>query len=191
VKEICRDKNIKYQIVRPSVVCGRLIHEPLYYTPKFNVFYLLGRFVMSYKNRLEPGQSVRLQLYRENTLNIVSSDFVAQVICDVMFKDDIEQINITAQNAVKIGKLLSYLPEDEQVKQFVFTESVVEDPNNIEKLYQKTVGEQITRYFVGDNMNFSPDFRQKVCPHLTEPEPLEYADGLVRFALEHEFADIG
>ncbi len=189
--EKCAEKHIALQIFRPSVVCGRLLKEPKFYTPNFNVFYTLGRFVVHFKNRIKSGMKIRLQANQDNTINIVASDFVAKVICENIFNDEIRQLNITADKPTKIGLLLSMLPKETKIDCFEFSPQVPEEMNAIEKIYVKTVGSQIKPYFAGEEIIFSPKNRKLLCPTIEEPDVTENAKNLVNFALRYQFNDIG
>lgn len=51
VKETCKIKNINAQILRPSIICGRLIDKPLFEKPKFDVFYSWAIFLDKYSKK--------------------------------------------------------------------------------------------------------------------------------------------
>lgn len=61
IQSYCTEKNIKYQILRPSVVCGRLIDAPLYYISKFDVFYGWTKFFWNLQNQGST-ESVRIHI---------------------------------------------------------------------------------------------------------------------------------
>ena len=52
LRSYCEDHGMEWQILRPSVVCGRLLDAPLHYMSKFDVFYGFGKF---FKRVVEAG----------------------------------------------------------------------------------------------------------------------------------------
>ena len=85
--------NRKFQILRPSVVCGRLHSSDLYFTSKFDVFYGWAKFFWAYKDAVNR-EGIRIQINPEGTLNIVPVDYVAKAILHAALNNDIRELNI-------------------------------------------------------------------------------------------------
>src|SRR5690606_1483088 len=78
--QYCRQHGKAWQIIRPSSICGRMLDEPLYYTPAFNVFYLIGKFLLacSLSNILRAGEKIRIESNPAGSMNIVPVDYAAK-----------------------------------------------------------------------------------------------------------------
>ena len=92
VARCCERKGIPFQILRTSIICGRVMDAPLYYTPKFDVFYGWLKFFWQLK-RAELHSPLRLCVHEAATMNVVPVDFVAKAIVKAL-RSHVGQLNI-------------------------------------------------------------------------------------------------
>ncbi|QWU13741.1 Male sterility protein [Paenibacillus sophorae] len=86
IEHYCLSRKKEYQILRPSVVCGRLIDSPLYYISKFDVFYGWTKFFWNLKKQ-GIAESVRVRISADSKINVVPVDFVAKTVMNVFQQD--------------------------------------------------------------------------------------------------------
>ena len=114
VRNYCESRQIDAQILRPSIICGRLIHKPFFETPKFDVFYAWAMFL--YKNASKSKESFRIWIDKNSGLNIVPVDFVAKAILHAAKDPSIKELNIVNPKPILhkmyVEKVLKYFNID-------------------------------------------------------------------------------
>ena len=188
VKRICKEKSIDSQILRPSIVCGRLIEAPFFETPKFDVFYSWAIFLDKYAKKAE--DKFRIWIDKASGLNIVPVDFVAKAILYAYETPEIKELNI-----INPQKILHKTYVGDVLKRFNITnfEYVTNKPENLtifEQLYYKTLGNVFEKYISIPDLKFDTKLISKLIGDLN----LEYGLGvpqnfmkLINFSVEKEF----
>ncbi|WAC02294.1 SDR family oxidoreductase [Lacinutrix neustonica] len=112
VKKTCEEKHINAQILRPSIICGRLIDKPFFETPKFDVFYAWAIFLDKYAPKFK--NAFRIWIDKESGLNIVPVDFVSKAILYAFLNPDIKELNIVNPKQILhkdyVGEVRNLLP---------------------------------------------------------------------------------
>lgn len=131
LKEYCSAIDLEIQIVRLGTICGRLIDSPLYYTPKFDVFYGFCRFfyLAAQKKRHE---YCRMFGNPKGSLNITSCDYAAKGILAALNSDLGEVTVAQSENLVDyVPKMLSQVG----FKNYEIVSAMPKDQNKLEKSY--------------------------------------------------------
>ncbi|QSF44185.1 SDR family oxidoreductase [Paenibacillus tianjinensis] len=144
IQSYCTEKNIKYQILRPSVVCGRLIDAPLYYISKFDVFYGWTKFFWNLQNQGST-ESVRIHISRNSKVNIVPVDFVAKSVL-AFFQQDIPYVNIVYPESINNRYLHASLLDALHFNRYEFIDEAPTNLNKSEKLYYRSINKVYTPY---------------------------------------------
>ena len=92
MKETCEQKCINAQILRPSIICGRLLDRPFFETPKFEVFCSWAIFLHKYAKQFK--DTFRIWIDKKSGLNIVPVDFVSAAVLHAFLHSEIKDLNI-------------------------------------------------------------------------------------------------
>ena len=155
VKEICVSKNIASQILRPSIICGRLIDKPFYETPKYDVFYSWAIFLAKYATKSK--DAFRIWIDKESGLNIVPVDFVSKAILHAFLNPQIKEFNIVNPTQILHKDYVGDVLESFNINTYQY---VTEKPNNLnsfEALYYKTIGDIFENYISIPDLQFKSD----------------------------------
>lgn len=186
----CEENNIPWQILRPSVICGRLMDEPLYYLPLFNVFYELGRTIhrglQRYKGELI--KKVRIVGDLKSTMNIVPVDYVAKSIAAVFRQNDIHQLNIVNSTPLSNAYLINHSIHELGLE-CELTDTPPEEMNQLEEWYYKITGKWLSAYLNTTSYHYDAALLRKLIPHIPEPEIQNQFKVLYGYALQHNFAN--
>lgn len=182
----CKNAGINLQILRPAVVCGRLIDAPFYCTTKFDVFYGWAKFFYKIKNKLGD-QAVRIHVNNNSTLNIVPVDYVAKVICSAVHNKEISAMNIVNDASPTNKAIMSSMLESLGIKNYSFTENQPHDLNMVEKLYYGTAGKALGPYVTTDNQNFDTQELNEQFRDLSYSDVLSRFDKLIDYAITKRF----
>jgi len=188
VKRICKEKNINTQILRPSIVCGRLIEAPFFETPKFDVFYSWAIFLDKYSKRAE--DTFRIWIDKASGLNIVPVDFVAKAILYAYETPKIKELNIINPQKILHKTYVGDVLRRFNVTNFEYVANKPENLNIFEQLYYKTLGNVFEKYISIPDLKFDTELISKLIKDLN----LDYSLGvhqnfmkLIDFSVEKEF----
>lgn len=155
VKQYCTANNISAQILRPSIICGRLIDKPYYETPKFDVFYSWAIFLDKYAKKSK--ENFRIWIDKQSGLNIVPVDFVSKAILHAYLKPEIKELNIVNPKPILhknyIGKVLQYF----NINSFEYMQNMPLNLNVFETLYYKSIGVVFEKYVSIPDLQFKSD----------------------------------
>jgi nucleoside-diphosphate-sugar epimerase len=190
--EICEANHVKWQILRPSIVCGRLLTQPLHFIPKFNVFYGFAKF-FDFINQQSQGkqiEKIRISINTQASLNIVPVDYVAKTIARV-FDKDVLRLNIVHDNSYNNDKLVRNILSSINFENYEFVEKMPnEDSHTLEKIYYKSVGKQFTPYISTPDHYFDTKELNALMSDIKLPVIEEVFDDIMLFAVKNNFVDV-
>lgn len=189
LKAYCLASGIDYQILRPSIVCGRLLDSPSYFTSKFDTIYGASKvFYRFFKKNSK--DKLRLNVDPDTKLNIVPADYVGKAIARA-FSTDIKELNIVHYKSVSSTHLLSNLVELTGFKNYELVYEMATDFNRSEKFYYSTAGLVFDPYFNAPENEYDTTLLSSIMSDVKLPLIEDHLDKIIGFAVEHEFADIG
>jgi nucleoside-diphosphate-sugar epimerase len=188
VKTFCTKHKIQAQILRPSIICGRLIDKPFFETPKFDVFYSWAMFLSKYANTFK--DQFRIWINTNAGLNIVPVDFVAKAVLHAYKNSEIKELNIVNPKPVLhdtyVNKVLNYF----NIHSFELMNKMPSNLNLFETLYYKSIGEIFEKYISIPHLKFDADAILKIIDELQLDLSLGVHDNfmnLINFSVEKEF----
>jgi len=187
VAHYCKEKGICFQILRPSIICGRVMDQPLYYTPKFDVFYGWLKFFWQLK-KAELHSPLRLCIHQTATMNVVPVDFVAKTIVKAVHSY-VGQLNIANPEAANTMEITKVALEHIGYENASFVDSVPQDLGRIEQFYYKTVGALFDSYINNDASIYDCTKLLSFMSPATMPPMREHIGGIVAFAKQFNFDD--
>jgi nucleoside-diphosphate-sugar epimerase len=164
VKEICKAKNITSQILRPSIICGRLIDKPFYETPKYDVFYAWPMFLSKYANKSI--ESFRIWIDKKSGLNIVPVDFVSKAVIYAFLNPGIKELNIVNPKQILHKNYVGDVLESFNINSYEYTEEKPKNLTAFEQLYYKSIGGLFEKYVSIPDLQFNPDLILKLIEQL-------------------------
>lgn len=184
----CEANQIAWQILRPAVICGRLLDEPLYYLPLFNVFYEVGRIINKGLQRYKEHDLKKIRIMGDNksTLNIVPVDYVAKTILAVFRNDEVKQLSIVNSAPLSNAYLIKHSIHKLGLE-CKLVDSVPDNMNLLEEWYYKRAGKWLSRYLNTTSYNFDAAPLRKLIPHIPEPDIQNTFEELYDYALQHNF----
>ncbi|ELY2018605.1 SDR family oxidoreductase, partial [Flavobacterium psychrophilum] len=150
VKQQCKTLGLPYQILRPSVIGGKMLgKENNYFIPKYMVFYLLAKFFHFTAQRKNEQENVRFQINEATGLNIIPVDYVAKVIVNSFQREDIQQLNIVHNKSFNIVKGVQLIMQEVGYTNFSLIQNTLDFnyKTSIEKLYYESIGKHLKPYF--------------------------------------------
>ncbi|MCE9500247.1 MAG: SDR family oxidoreductase, partial [Leptospira sp.] len=190
IMKICEENGIVWQILRPGIICGRLIDAPLYFTPTFNVFYAAGKFFHFVSNNLQKELNLRVAINKETGLNIIPSDYVAKAIVRAFQNDDVKELNIVHSKSTPLIFFLKHMAHQLGFNGVQFVDKKPADMNTLEKLFYRTVGAQFDGYINTPKHEFDVKPLRKLLHDIEEPSIMDDFDNLYAFALANDFKDL-
>lgn len=187
LSDYCEQKNIDLQILRPAVVCGRLIDAPYYCTTKFDVFYGWAKFFYKMKNKLGDNP-MRIHVNSQGTLNIVPVDYVSKVIFSAVHHDEIRHINIVNPKAPMHKDYISVMLKQLGITNYQFTDQEPEQPSMMEKMYYSTAGKAFAPYITTEDQVFETSLLDQHFKDLGYSNILSKFDKLIDYAIGKRFA---
>ncbi|PKH68256.1 hypothetical protein CXF59_02650 [Flavobacterium sp. ALD4] len=151
IADQCKAIGLPYQILRPSVIGGKMLSEENnYFISKYMVFYLLAKFFHFTAQRRNEQENVRFIINEDTGLNIIPVDYVAKVIVKTFQRNDILQLNIVNDKSFKFSKGLQLIMKEVGYTNFTLIKNMVdfEYKNTIEKLYYESIGKHLKPYFI-------------------------------------------
>ncbi|MEE9408242.1 MAG: SDR family oxidoreductase [Polaribacter sp.] len=164
VKETCKLKNITSQILRPSIICGRLIDKPFYETPKYDVFYSWAMFLDKYATKAK--DNFRIWIDKKSGLNIIPVDFVSKAILYAFLNPTIKELNIVNPKQILhkeyVGDVLDFF----KVNSYEYVSERPENLNGFELLYYKSIGSLFEKYVSVPDLQFKSELILKFIEEL-------------------------
>ncbi|MEQ8908594.1 MAG: SDR family oxidoreductase [Vicingaceae bacterium] len=155
VKESCQAKNINAQILRPSIICGRLLDKPFFETPKYDVFYSWAIFLDKHaKKSLE---KFRIWVDKKSGLNIVPVDFVSRAVLHAFSNPKIEELNIVNPKQILHTDYVGEVLEAFNIRSYEYQEQKPENLNPFETLYYKSIGSLFEKYVSVPDLQFQAE----------------------------------
>ncbi|MFT0573955.1 SDR family oxidoreductase [Bacteroides thetaiotaomicron] len=165
VRDFCERNNIHYRVFRPSTIAGRLLEHELGCINKFDVFYSWAAFFLKMKMKMRKATSENLfsesrmdcrVLYnKEAGLNIVPVDYCAKVMYHVCInKLNGNSFHLVNSNETPHKLYIDIMLETIKLGGVEWVDSIPSNPNVIETLYYKTVGQYFSPYLLSKQMDF-------------------------------------
>lgn len=191
--QYCRMHGKFWQIIRPSSICGRMLDEPLYYTPTFNVFYLFGKFLStcSLSGILHRGDQIRIAANPLGSINVVPVDYVAKAIIRSFEDNQVNQLNAVSSKQIPMAYLLQSMCSYEGIKCELIEQ--VLPPSNmsvVEKQYYETIGPMFSGYFSTPNHQFDTTNLRRILSDIKEADVEKEFKDLFEFAHENGFKSL-
>jgi nucleoside-diphosphate-sugar epimerase len=191
VIEQCKALNLPYQILRPSVIGGKMLGtENRYFIPKYMVFYLMAKFFHFTAQRKDQQQNVRFAISENTGLNIIPVDYVSKVIVSTFQRTDIVQLNIVHNQSFNLVKGLQLIMKEVGYSNFsIISNSLDFDyKNTIEKLYYESIGKHLKPYLTCAASEYDTTLLNSILeiPKLDS----ESFTNMIRYAKLHNFKDI-
>jgi len=188
VKEACNAKNIAAQILRPSIICGRLIDMPFYETPKFDVFYSWAIFLDKYAEKAK--ENFRIWIDKKSGLNIVPVDFVSKAVLYAFLNPHIKELNIVNPKQILHKDYVGDVLESFNINSYEYIEERPENLTIFEQLYYKSIGGLFEKYVSIPDLQFQPDLILKLIDQLKLDPTLGVHKNfmnLINFSVEKKF----
>ncbi len=180
-----KNRNIKVQILRPSVLGGDILDVPNFFISKYMVFYLFAKFF--YKST--SSENIRISVKENTGLNIIPTDYVAKVIVKV-FDMGIEQLNIVHSKGTNLINGISKILETVDFNNFSFTEEIINDEvgyeTNLEKFYYETIGKHLSPYLNSKPHEWDTTLLESILP-IPQYDLVTYLEDTITFAKAKNF----
>jgi nucleoside-diphosphate-sugar epimerase len=191
VTQQCKALGLPYQILRPSVIGGKMMGtESNYFISKYMVFYLLAKFFHFTAQRKTDQENVRFMINEQTGLNIIPVDYVAKVIVSIFKREDIEQLNIVHNKSFNIVKGLELIMKEVGYSNFTLIKNSLDFKykNTIEKLYYESIGKHLKPYLVTEANEYDTTLLNSILeiPKLDH----EAFTNMIRHARLNNFKDI-
>ncbi len=188
VKRFCKKHSIQPQILRPSIICGRLIDKPYFEIPKFDVFYSWPMFLKKYATKSDG--NFRIWIDKNSGLNIVPVDFVSKAILYAYLNPNIEQLNIVNPKPILHKNYVSDVLKYFKIHSFEYINNMPINLNVFESLYYKSIGEVFKKYVSIPELQFHSEAILKFINQLQLDHTLGVHDNfmnLINFSVEKKF----
>ncbi|MFK7811149.1 MAG: SDR family oxidoreductase [Maribacter sp.] len=161
--EQSRAKNIPIQILRPSVLGGNIKDAPNFFISKYMVFYLFAKFF----NNNTSNDSIRISTNSFTGLNIIPTDYAANVIVKVL-ETDIEQLNIVHAQETNMMKGISKILDAVGFSNFTFTQDQITNAtgfaSKLEEFYYQTIGVHLHPYMTSKPSEWDTALLESILP---------------------------
>ena len=191
VIEQCEILNLPYQILRPSVIGGKMLGtENRYFISKYMVFYLMAKFFHFTAQRKNEQENVRFSINSESGLNIIPVDYVAKIIVNTFERDDIKQLNIVHNQSFNLAEGLQIIMKEVGYANFSIIQKTFDFSysNTIEKLYYESIGKHLEPYLTAPANEYDTTLLNSI---LEIPKlDAESFTNMIRYARINNFKDI-
>lgn len=190
VKQQCEVLGIASQILRPSIICGRLLNKPFFETPKFDVFYSWPIFLQRYAKK--SCEKFRVWIDEKSGLNIVPVDFVAKSVVHAFLTPSIKELNIVNPKPILHNIYVGQVLETFGIKNYEYVSEKPKDLNSFEQLYYKTIGNVFEKYISIPDLQYKSSKIQEVIKELDLSLDLgvhENFSNLIEFSIAKEFKE--
>ena len=184
----CKHNGVQVQILRPSVICGRLYDYPLYSTIKFNVMYGWCRFFWNLQRRGHD-EPIRILANDNSVLNIVPVDYAAKA-CVRSISTSIEQLNIVYSKSVHVKTLMAKMLHRIGFSSYEFVDEMPAVLNISERFYYRVVGNVFGSYINSPKTEYETTRLQEMMSDIPESNVLDSLENLIGFAMEQDFVDL-
>lgn len=184
----CKKMGIDLQILRPAVVCGRLIDTPLYVTTKFDVFYGWAKFFYSRKDKIG-NSKFRIALNNLGTQTIVPVDYVAKVIAKAIHMYNIKYLNIVSENPPLHTEYLAKILDEIGIPNYEFVDTVPDNLSVWETLYYKSVGRVFEPYLCNKNLVFNTQLLTENFGEFQFKDVKQNFGQLIQYAISKQFEE--
>lgn len=191
VIEQCARLNLPYQILRPSVIGGKMMGvENRYFIPKYMVFYLMAKFFHFTAQRKDQQQNVRFTISENTGLNIIPVDYVSKVIVSTFERNDILQLNIVHNQSFNLVKGLQLIMKEVGYSNFSIIPNSLDFnyKNTIEKLYYESIGKHLKPYLTASANEYDTTLLNSIL-EIPKLDAESFTD-MIRYAKLHNFKDI-
>lgn len=179
------DAKIPIQILRPSVLGGNIMGSPNFFISKYMVFYLFAKFF--YKS--PSSELVRIRANHDSKLNIIPTDYAAQVIAKV-FDTNVSQLNIVNSKGTNIFNGIAKILETVNFKNFKLTQELMdtatEFESTLEQFYYETIGVHLTPYLTSKPYEWDTTLLESILP-IPKYNLEDYLVSTVEFAKNNGF----
>jgi nucleoside-diphosphate-sugar epimerase len=191
IADRCKAIGLPYQILRPSVIGGKMLSEENNnFISKYMVFYLLAKFFHFTAQRRDEQENVRFIINQDTGLNIIPVDYVAKVIVQTFQRNDIFQLNIVNNKSLNSSKGLQLIMKEVGYTNFTLIKNTVdfEYKNTIEKLYYESIGKHLKPYFITPPNEYDTTLLNSILeiPKIDN----EAFTNMIRYAKLNNFKDI-
>lgn len=184
----CDSLNIASQILRPSIICGRLLDKPFFETPKYDVFYSWPMFLEKYSKKFN--DAFRIWIHKESGLNIVPVDFVSKAILYALNHPEIKELNIVNPKQVLHKDYVGKVLESFKISNYEYIDIMPINLNSFETLYYKTIGQLFKNYISIPDLQFDAERINAIIKQLQLDATLDVHDNfmnLINFSVEKKF----
>lgn len=188
VKKTCKQKEIQSQILRPSIICGRLLDLPFFETPKYDVFYSWAIFLDKYAANAK--DKFRIWIDKKSGLNIVPVDFVSKIIIHCFLTPSIKELNIINPKKILHKDYVGDVLDSFKVDSYEYVTEKPRDLNTFESLYYKTIGSIFENYISVPDLQFKSDTILKLIDTLQLDKTLGVHKNfmnLINYSVEKKF----
>ncbi|HTF81013.1 MAG TPA: SDR family oxidoreductase [Cytophagales bacterium] len=189
IKHICDAKGITWQILRPSIVCGKLLNKPYYFTPKFNMFYEWVRFFYDLNSVGINLKGFRIKANPLSSINIISSDYVSKAIVKAFYVAEVMELNIVHSKSLEMPRFISGIMNSVATKDFEIVDDKPELPTVAEKLYYDTIGNQASPYLHTPQHQFETSRLRTLMADIPEPDIAAQFENMLSYAIAREFKE--
>ena len=179
------DFNIPIQILRPSVLGGNIQESPNYFISKYMVFYLFAKFFHNNNSN----DSIRITTKASTGLNIIPTDYAAEVIARVI-STDIQQLNIVHSKETNMIKGISIILKVVGFSNFSFTEDQINTStgfsSKLEEFYYETIGVHLHPYMISMPNEWDTQLLESILP-IPSYNLVDYLSETVEFAKLNNF----
>lgn len=187
IQEYGAKKQMTIQIARPSVVVGRLLTAPLYYTSKFDVIYGWGRFFWMMKEK-NTGDGIRIHINPNSGMNIVPVDYVAKA-CLRLSHTNRSQLNIVQAKSVHHAEYLSRILDAVGFANYAFVDKKPINLKGLEKIYYRSVGSIFSPYLTGPCYEYDTSVLNQIMADIPSIDIPASIEALIQFAVAHRFEE--
>ena len=188
LRENCKKEGITYQVLRPGIVCGRMLRKPFYYIPKFNVFYAWLMFFSHLQQKGVPTKNVRIVGNPAAGINIISSDYVAKAIVRAFFTQQDMELNLVHSENTNVDYLIATMLKKLHIHDFSFVNKIPESKlTAAEKLYYQTAGNQFSAYLNTTKHRYDVHPLRTLMYDVPEPDVHNELGNLLQYAIDRQF----
>lgn len=188
LRENCQKEGITYQVLRPGIVCGRMLRKPYYYISKFNVFYAWLGFFNHLQQKDVSTNALRIVGNPESGINIISSDYVAKAIVRAFFTHQDMELNLVHSENVNVDYLISTMLHKLGINDFSFVQKKPESNLSMaEKLYYQTAGNQFSPYLNTTIHRYDVRPLKALMQDVPEPDVHKDLGNLLQYAIDRQF----
>ncbi|WP_396161910.1 SDR family oxidoreductase [Flavobacterium sp.] len=187
----CTQLQLPYQILRPSVIGGKMLGvENRYFISKYMVFYLMAKFFHFTAQRKVAQENVRFTISENTGLNIIPVDYVSKVIVATFQRTDITQLNIVHNESFNLVKGLQLIMKEVGYTNFSILPNALDFDykNTIEKLYYESIGKHLKPYLTSAANEYDTTLLNSIL-EIPKLDAESFTD-MIRYARLHNFKDI-